>query len=385
MKRVFLIILDSLGIGEEPDAADYGDVGTNTLRRISRSEKFSIPNLIKLGIGHIDGVDYLDKPERRAAVARVREVSRGKDTTTGHWEIMGIVSENPMPTYPEGFPPEVIRAFEEKVGRGTICNKPYSGTAVIADFGDEHIKTGKLIVYTSADSVFQIAAHEDVVPVKKLYEYCEAAREILVGKHGVGRVIARPFKGESGSYYRTANRRDFSLKPPKHSVLETVRNAGLDSIGVGKIGDIFAGVGITETHPSHGNREGMEITSELLARDFHGLCFINLVDFDMLYGHRQDIDGYAAALTEFDTWLGGALDMLDGDDVLLISADHGCDPGDASTDHTREYIPLIAYGKGIKPENLGTLNGFYNIGELALDLLGIKHEHLGERIADKLI
>ena len=385
LKRVFLIILDSLGIGEEPDAADYGDVGTNTLRRISRSEKFSIPNLIKLGIGHIDGVDYLDKPERRAAVARVREVSRGKDTTTGHWEIMGIVSENPMPTYPEGFPPEVIRAFEEKVGRGTICNKPYSGTAVIADFGDEHIKTGKLIVYTSADSVFQIAAHEDVVPVKKLYEYCEAAREILVGKHGVGRVIARPFKGESGSYYRTANRRDFSLKPPKHSVLETVRDAGLDSIGVGKISDIFAGVGITETHPSHGNREGMEITSELLARDFHGLCFINLVDFDMLYGHRQDIDGYAAALTEFDTWLGGALDMLDEDDVLLISADHGCDPGDASTDHTREYIPLIAYGRGIKPENLGTLNGFYNIGELALDLLGIKHEHLGERIADKLI
>ena len=385
MKRVFLIILDSLGIGAEPDAAEYGDAGANTLLRISASEKFNIPTLKRLGIGNIDGVDYLGKEDGLAAVARVQEVSRGKDTTTGHWEIAGIVSENPMPTYPEGFPPEVIEAFEKKVGRGTLCNKPYSGTAVIADYGDEHVKSGKLIVYTSADSVFQIAAHEELVPKEQLYEYCEAAREILVGKHGVGRVIARPFLGESGGYYRTANRRDFSLKPPVRSVLDKIKDSGLDVIGVGKIGDIFAGVGITESNPSHGNREGMQIADAMLDRDFCGLCFINLVDFDMLYGHRQDIDGYAAALTEFDSWLAGALEKLGEDDVLMISADHGCDPGDESTDHTREYIPLLVYGKGIKQENLGTLCGFYNIGELALDLLGIEHERLGERVIDKLI
>ena len=385
MKRVFLIILDSLGIGAEPDAHEYGDVGANTLLRISKSEKFNIPTLEELGIGSIDGIDYLAKTNATAALARIQEISRGKDTTTGHWELMGIVSEKPMPTYPDGFPEEVIRAFEEKVGRGTVCNKPYSGTEVIADFGDEHLKTGKLIVYTSADSVFQIAAHEDLVPCEKLYEYCEAARELLVGEHGVGRVIARPFAGESGNYYRTANRRDFSLKPPKSSTLDKLNAAGLDVIGVGKIGDIFASVGLTESYPSHGNAEGMQITSGLLDRDFNGFCFVNLVDFDMLYGHRQNIDGYAQALSEFDSWLGNALGKLGEDDVLMISADHGCDPGDESTDHTREYIPLLVYGKGIKPENLGTIDGFYNVGELVLDLFRIDHERLGERIADKLI
>ena len=373
-KRVFLIVLDSVGIGYEPDAADFGDVGANTMLRISASDKFRVPNLLALGLSEIDGIDYLPKnPHHTGAVGRMRELSRGKDTTIGHWEISGLISESPLPTYPNGFPRELLDKFESAVGRGTLCNLPYSGTQVIADYGDEHLASGKLIVYTSADSVFQIAAHEDLVPPEQLYEYCRIARSILVGEHAVGRVIARPFIGKSGAYTRTANRRDFSVLPPRETALDAIKNAGKDVIAVGKITDIFAGVGVTESIITHGNGEAMQITSELLDRDFNGLAFINLVDFDMLYGHRQDVDGYAAALSDFDSWLGGFIPSLDDDDVLIITADHGCDPGDESTDHTREYVPFIAYGKSISAVNLGTRMGFTEIGITASELLGVNY------------
>lgn len=370
MKRVFLIVLDSFGIGEAPDAADFGDVGANTLASIARTGKLNIPNLTALGLGCIDGVEAVSAvPSPLASVARLRELSRGKDTTTGHWEIAGAISERPMPTYPNGFPDEVISAFEAAVCRGTLCNLPYSGTDVIRDFGDEHVRTGKLIVYTSADSVFQVAAHEDVVPTDELYEICRKARAILQGKHGVGRVIARPFTTDNSGYKRTANRRDFSLMPPENIMTVKLKNAGYDCIGVGKIGDIFAMSGITETYPTHSNREGMEMTSELQKRDFNGLCFVNLVDFDMLFGHRQDADGYANAMNEFDAWLGGFMSDMRDDDVLMITADHGCDPSDESTDHTREYVPFITYSKKIKPENYGTVSGFNSISESVLEII----------------
>lgn len=384
-KRVFLIVLDSFGIGYEPDADAFGDVGANTLLRISASEKFNIPNLLSLGLGSLDGVNFLPRGDGLGAVARMREVSLGKDTTIGHWEISGIVSKRPLPTYPKGFPKEVIDEFSRRIGRGVLCNLPYSGTEVIAKYGDRHVKSGDLIVYTSADSVFQIAAHEEVVPLETLYEYCRVARELLAGEHAVGRVIARPFVGESGSYKRTANRRDFSLLPPIKTALNAISEAGLEVIGVGKIGDIFVGQGITESNPTHGNLEGMKVTEELLARDFSGLCFVNLVDFDMLYGHRQDIDGYANALSEFDSWLGGFMSKLSEDDVLMITADHGCDPGDTSTDHTREYVPLLIYGNGIKPVNLGTRIGFTEVGITAADLLGVKYSsEVGESLVPKI-
>ena len=372
-KRVFLIVLDSLGIGYQPDAHRYGDEGANTLERISHSEKLEIPNLISLGLGLVDGVGYLPKTDApKASYARLREVSCGKDTTVGHFELMGIVSEKPFPTYPSGFPKSIISRFSELTGRGVLCNKPYSGTEVIRDYGAEHIKTGKLIVYTSADSVFQIAAHEDIVPPEELYRYCEIARELLVGEHGVGRVIARPFVGRAGEFTRTANRRDFSIKPPTESALDRIKGAGLDVIAVGKINDIFAGQGITEAIPTHSNAEGIAVTRELLSRDFSGLAFINLVDFDMLYGHRQDVDGYAAALSEFDRALGEFLPMLRDDDVLIITADHGCDPGDKSTDHTREYVPLLLVARGIEPRSYGTRIGFFEVGDAILRILGVK-------------
>ena len=372
-KRVFLIVLDSLGIGYQPDAHRYGDEGANTLERISHSEKLEIPNLISLGLGLVDGVGYLPKTDTpKASYARLREVSCGKDTTVGHFELMGIVSEKPFPTYPSGFPKSIISRFSELTGRGVLCNKPYSGTEVIRDYGAEHIKTGKLIVYTSADSVFQIAAHEDIVPPEELYRYCEIARELLVGEHGVGRVIARPFVGRVGEFTRTANRRDFSIKPPTESALDRIKGAGLDVIAVGKINDIFAGQGITEAIPTHSNAEGIAVTRELLSRDFSGLAFINLVDFDMLYGHRQDVDGYAAALSEFDRARGELLPMLRDDDVLIITADHGCDPGDKSTDHTREYVPLLFVASGIEPRSYGTRIGFFEVGDAILSILGVK-------------
>lgn len=374
VKRVFLIVLDSVGIGYAPDAEAFGDVGANTMLRISKSKNFNIPNLLTLGLGNIDGIDYLPKADEPvAAIARMRESSRGKDTTIGHFEIAGIISKQPLPTYPDGFPKSIISRFEEATGRRVICNKPYSGTDVIRDYGDEHVRTGALIVYTSADSVFQIAAHEDVVPLDDLYKYCRTARAMLTGEHAVGRVIARPFIGESGDYKRTANRHDFSIEPPRNTMLDAIKESGRDVIAVGKITDIFAGRGVTESIYTHGNDEGMTVTRELLDRDFSGLCFTNLVDFDMLWGHRQDVDGYADGLSRFDTWLGEEFipNMKDGD-VLIITADHGCDPGDSSTDHTREYVPFIAYGAQIKPVNLGTRMCFGEIGATVCDMLGIE-------------
>ena len=370
--RVFVIVLDSFGIGAAPDAADFGDAGANTIKGVAGTGILSLPNMISLGLGNIDGVDAVEKVESpRATYARLEERSRGKDTTTGHWEMAGIISESPMPTFPNGFPRELLDAFEAKVGRGTLCNLPYSGTDVIRDYGKEHVETGKLIVYTSADSVFQVAAHEEIVPVDELYAICRTAREMLTGKYGVGRVIARPFIGTAPDFKRTENRRDFSLLPPKDTMLNKLSAAGLDVIGVGKIGDIFAMSGLTETHPTHNNGEGMAKAYELLDRDFHGLCFVNLVDFDMKYGHRQDAVGYAEALNAFDSWLGKALPKLRPDDVLIITADHGCDPTDESTDHTREYVPFLMYGEGIPEKNLGTTLGFDYISNTVCRLLGI--------------
>lgn len=371
-KRVFIIVLDSCGVGELPDAADFGDRECNTLKRISQSSKFSCDNMRAMGLGNIDGCEYIGKVEKpTAAVGRCAEASRGKDTTIGHWEISGIISPKPMPTYPDGFPNEIIEEFEKQTGRGVLCNKPYSGTQVIKDFGDEHIKTGKLIVYTSADSVFQIAAHEDVVPLEKLYEYCRIARRILVGENAVGRVIARPFITENGEYKRTANRHDFSLEPPRETLLDAVKRSGQTVYAIGKIHDIFAGRGMTDFVFTHSNTDGMQKTLEALDRDFEGLCFTNLVDFDMLYGHRQDIDGYANAFSEFDRWLASFTDkMLDGD-MLIITADHGCDPGDESTDHSREYIPLIIYGKLIKPVNYGTRTTYADIAATVAEYLSV--------------
>ena len=370
--RVFVIVLDSFGIGAAPDAADFGDAGANTIKGVAGTGILSLPNMISLGLGNIDGVDAVEKVKSpRATYARLEERSRGKDTTTGHWEMAGIISESPMPTFPNGFPRELLDAFEAKVGRGTLCNLPYSGTDVIRDYGKEHVETGKLIVYTSADSVFQVAAHEEIVPVDELYAICRTAREMLTGEYGVGRVIARPFIGTAPDFKRTENRRDFSLLPPKDTMLNKLSAAGLDVIGVGKIGDIFAMSGLTETHPTHNNGEGMAKAYELLDRDFHGLCFVNLVDFDMKYGHRQDAVGYAEALNAFDSWLGRALPKLRPDDVLIITADHGCDPTDESTDHTREYVPFLMCGEGIPEKNLGTIAGFDYISNTVCRLLGI--------------
>lgn len=379
MKRVFLIVLDSFGIGEMEDAADYGDLGTNTLRSVASSAAFDMPNMGALGLFNIDGVDCRDKVSAPTArFARMREASKGKDTTIGHWEIAGIISEKPLPTYPDGFPKEVLDAFSSAVGRGVLCNKPYSGTEVIRDYGDEHVKSGKLIVYTSADSVFQIAAHEDVVPVETLYEYCRKAREILQGEHSVGRVIARPFVGTSGNYVRTSGRHDFSLEPPTVTMLDQLKAEGYDVISVGKIKDIFAGRGITEYVYTKGNAEGIDKTLAYMEQDFEGLCFVNLVDYDMLYGHRNDIDGYAAALTYFDRKLPELLDRMRDGDILMITADHGCDPGyTVSTDHSREHTPFIMYGKAVNPMNLGTRNTFADIGATVLDYFGIKPEIAG--------
>lgn len=371
-KRVFVIVLDSFGIGYEPDADLFGDVGANTLAGIAKTEGFSLPTMQALGLGNIDGVTAVrGVASPLGAYARLQEKSMGKDTTVGHWELMGVISSRPLPTYPDGFPQEVLDAFSKATGRGVLCNKPYSGTDVIRDYGDEHMKTGDLIVYTSADSVFQIAAHEAIVPIETLYEYCRAARKILVGEHGVGRVIARPFVGDSGNYKRTANRHDFSLEPPEETALDFLKAAGKDVIAVGKITDIFAGKGVTKSIFTHSNTEGMAVTKEVAEGDFEGLCFTNLVDFDMLYGHRQDREGYARAMMAFDAWLADFLPLLREDDVLIITADHGCDPTDDSTDHTREYVPMLVYGKEIAPENLGTKLGFDTVANTLKALLGV--------------
>ena len=383
MRRIFLIVLDSFGIGGMEDAASYGDVNVNTLGSVSTSPYFRMPNMRELGLFDIDGVKgkgLAGTGSHRAAVARMEERSKGKDTTIGHWEIAGVYSPKPLPTYPNGFPKEVLDAFSEKTGRGVLCNLPYSGTAVIQEYGDAHRNTGDLIVYTSADSVFQIAAHEEIVPPEQLYEYCRIAREILQGEHGVGRVIARPFVGPAGGpFTRTSRRHDFSLEPPGTTMLDQLSDAGKDVIAVGKIKDIFAGKGITESVYTSGNQEGIERTLEYLDRDFEGLCFVNLVDYDMLYGHRRDVDGYAKALAYFDERLPEILDRLREEDILMLTADHGCDPAyTATTDHTREYTPFIMYGKSVPPVNHGTRKSFADIGATVLQYFGIEPRFQGE-------
>ena len=387
MKRVFLIVLDSFGIGQMSDAESFGDVNVNTLASCATSDKLQIPHMIAGGLGNIDGVSCLEKAAApTGAYGRLTEKSMGKDTTIGHWEIAGIVSPDPLPTYPEGFPEEVLEPFRKATGRGILANAPWSGTAVIEKFGKEHMETGDLIVYTSADSVFQIAAHEDIVPPEQLYEYCRIARKILQGKHGVGRVIARPFVGQPGGFKRTANRHDFSLEPPAKTLLDAVKDAGKASIAVGKIYDIFAGIGTTEHVYNQSNANGMAHADNYVNQSWEGLCFVNLVDFDMQYGHRRDIDGYANALSEFDCWLGQFLPKLQPEDVLMITADHGCDPGyTATTDHTREYVPLLVMGQGIKPVNLGTRKSFADIAATVAQMLHVKLDTPGESFLEEIM
>ena len=376
IERVFLIVADSFGIGAMPDAAEYGDEGADTLSSIMRSEKFSAENMKKMGLFNIDGrLGGIASPS--GAYARMTEKSNGKDTIIGHWEMCGVVSERDMPTYPNGFPKEVLDEFSRRTGRGVLCNLPYSGTKVIADYGKEHMETGKLIVYTSADSVFQIAAHESVVPIEELYRCCEIARELLQGEHGVGRVIARPFEGEH-PFTRTSRRHDYALLPPHDTTLDLIKNAGLETICVGKISDIFAGMGVTKSIKTSGNADGMAKTLEVQKSDFRGFAFINLVDFDMVYGHRRDIDGYAEAIAELDGWLETFIANMRDSDVLMITGDHGCDPGFKGTDHTREYTPLLVYGREIEPKNLGTRESFADIGASICDMLGVKCTHNGK-------
>lgn len=390
MKRVFLIVLDSVGIGELPDADKYGDKGSNTVYAASTNPNFSMPNMEKLGFFNIDGVKVMEDKKHdvtpTAVYARMSEASKGKDTTIGHWEISGIISEEPLPTFPNGFPRELLDEFEKETGRKVICNKPYSGTEVIKDYGKEHVETGALIVYTSADSVFQIAAHESVVPIETLYEYCEIARRLCTGKYGVGRVIARPFEGEEGNYQRTSRRHDYSLQPPQNTMLDSLKREGYDVIAVGKIGDIFAGKGITEGVRTKDNADGIEKTIEYTKKDFNGLCFINLVDFDMKYGHRNDVEGYAKALTYFDSKLPEIMEGLREDDILMITADHGCDPSTASTDHSREYTPLVAYGKKLKENaNLNTRDTFSDIGATILEYFNIPVDTKGTSMLKEMM
>lgn len=379
-RRVFLVVLDSVGIGALPDAELYGDAGSNTLAAAAKSSGFAMPNMEALGLFDIEGVRHLKKGTEAptGAFGRLMESSEGKDTTIGHWEIAGLVSKKPLPTFPEGFPQALLDSFSQRTGRGVLCNKPYSGTDVIRDYGREHMETGALIVYTSADSVFQIAAHEAVVPVEELYRYCEFARELCQGEYGVGRVIARPFEGE-WPFTRTSRRHDYSLVPPKTTMLNILADNGYDVIGVGKINDIFAGSGITEFVRSSGNEEGIEQMIAYGDKEFHGLCFVNLVDFDSKYGHRNDIEGYGKALSYFDVQLPRMLAKLKEDDLLIITADHGCDPSTPSTDHSREYVPAVITGPKVrKGACIGTRAGFGDTGATVLEWLGISGGIEGE-------
>lgn len=369
-KRAFLIVLDSVGIGELPDAENWGDKGSNTLKAIRNHPNFNCPNLKNMGLFNIDTVGGgVQNPT--ASYARLAEKSLGKDTTIGHWEIAGVISPSPLPVYPNGFPSEVVQEFERLTGKKVLCNMPYSGTEVIKDYGKQQVESGDLIVYTSADSVFQIAAHEEVVPIEKLYEYCEIARKMLTGKHGVGRVIARPFNGEY-PYTRTPRRHDYSLLPPAVTMLDLLKDAGKSVISVGKIYDIFAGRGLTEGTRIKNNSDGMSVTTNYAKQDFEGLCFTNLVDFDMVYGHRNDIAGYAQAMSTFDKELPLLIKNLKQDDILIITADHGCDPATPSTDHSREHVPMLIYGNNIKAGvNLNTRASFADISATILEYLGV--------------
>ncbi|HHV95469.1 MAG TPA: phosphopentomutase [Clostridiaceae bacterium] len=388
MKRAVIIVLDSLGIGELPDAHKYGDSGSNTLGNIVKSIRgFRLPNLEKLGISNIEDVDYLpENPNPEASFGRMAEKSAGKDTTTGHWEISGIILDKPFPVYPDGFPPEIINEFERLTGTKVLGNIAASGTEIIKKLGKKHIETGYPIVYTSADSVFQIAANEDVIPVERLYEICQIARDILKGEHAVGRVIARPFIGTEGNFVRTDRRRDFSLAPPKKTLLDYISDNGYHVKAVGKIKDIFANKGITQSVHTHNNLDGIERTIEFINENFAGLIFTNLVDYDMLYGHRNDVRGYANALIEFDNKLPEILNSLKDDDILFITADHGCDPTTPSTDHSREYVPLIVYGKNLKKGvNLGTRETFADVAATITDYMGVEYKGEGESFLNLII
>lgn len=383
--RGFVIVLDSFGVGAAPDAAKFGDEGANTIKTIYKSKYFSAENMKRMGLLAIDGIDLDGKDNHTAAFARMRELSTGKDTTIGHWEMAGIVSKNPLPTFPNGFPSEVIDEFEKQTGRKVIVNRPYSGTQVIKDYGEEHLKTGALIVYTSADSVFQIAANEAIVSDDELYRCCKIARKILTGKYGVGRVIARPFEGKTAAdFVRTPRRHDFSLEPPRDTMLDILQKNGKKTIAIGKIYDIFAHRGIDEHYFTENNTQGIAKTLEIAKTDFDGLCYTNLVDCDMLYGHRRDIDGYAKAISEFDDCLPRLAGDLRDDDFLIITADHGCDPGFKGTDHTREYVPLLIYSKSIKGKNLGTIDGFGAVADTVLSMFDIKSTLDGKHILDEI-
>ena len=373
MERVTLIVLDSVGVGELPDAHEFGDVGSNTLGHIAeKSNGIALPNMGELGLGNlteVQGVPKNDNP--KGAYGKAIEASKGKDTTTGHWEISGVILEKPFPSYPNGFPQIILDKIEEKTGRKIICNKPYSGTEVIKDFGEEQMETGAWIVYTSADPVLQIAANEEIIPLQELYDVCKYALEICEELSPIARVIARPFVGkDKESFKRTSNRHDYSILPPKETVLDRLKASNLDVIGIGKTSDIFSGKGITESRGTNkDNKDGILKTISALKEDIKGLIFTNLVDFDMLYGHRRDIEGYKNALEEFDNYLPEIIENMKEKEVLIITADHGCDPAFKGTDHTREYIPILVYGKGVKPVNLGIRSTFADIAATVEELL----------------
>lgn len=384
-KRIFIMVMDSFGIGGAEDAARFGDFGSNTLRSLIRTGVLDVPTLASLGLFHIDGVDCAPaETEPIGAYGRVCEQSEGKDSTIGHWELAGIRSDEPLPTYPNGFPKEIIDELERKTGRRVICNKPYSGTDVIRDYGEEHVRTGALIVYTSVDSVMQIAAHGDIVPTEELYRACEEARKILTGEHCVGRVIARPFTGE-WPFKRTSGRHDYSAVPPTKTILDLLKDNGLATIAVGKINDLYAGAGISEAIRTGGNEEGMAVSSAMLKKDFRGLCFVNFVDFDTVYGHRRNAVGYAEAVMKLDSWLAGFIANMRKDDILMITADHGCDPMYTGTDHTRENVPVLVYGKEVKPGNLGVRKSFSDIAATVADIFEIPYGLNGESFKKDLM
>lgn len=381
MKKVMLIVLDSVGIGALPDAALYGDEGSNTLGNIAAQVKgLRLPHLSALGIGKLVATEqFTPAGVVQGAYGKMAELSRGKDTTTGHWEIAGIITKDPLPTFPQGFPADFMESFEKRIGRGTLGNMAASGTEIIEELGEEHIKTGYPIVYTSADSVFQIAAHEEVIPLDELYEICKIAREMLTGKLAVGRVIARPFVGKPGSFVRTPHRHDYSLQPPQPTILDCLKEKGHEVIGIGKINDIFAGKGLTESHPTKSNGEGIEKVKKIWPRLKSGIIFANLVEFDSLYGHRNNPIGYAEKLEEFDRELPALIEMTEKEGVLIITADHGNDPTTPSTDHSREYVPLLVYGKGIAAgTNLGVRKTFADIAATIAEIFALSYESPGE-------
>lgn len=388
IERVIWVVLDSVGMGEMYDAEKYGDVGANTIGNVSKFlGGLKMPNMEKLGLGNIDGMKGINKVGNPiGCYARFAETSNGKDTTTGHWEMTGIVSEQPFPTYPNGFPKEVVEAFENAIGRKMIGNKPASGTAILDELGEEHMKTGMPIVYTSADSVFQIAAHEEIIPLDELYKMCEIARNILTGEHAVARVIARPFVGQPGDFARTPNRRDFSLVPPYDTVLDKLKKNNLGVMAVGKIEDIFSGKGVTEAIHTKDNMDGIDETLNYMKGNKKGLIFTNLVDFDMKWGHRNDPESYGRGLEAFDERLGEILNSMRDSDVLFITADHGCDPTTTGTDHTREYVPFLAYGKPFKSNvNLGTRKNFADMGQTVAEIFSVENIKNGESFLKEIL